>query len=143
MTSLKVYNVFIDGIDKCGKDIISSYITYLKDFKYLNKSRGIMSMIAYSEKYHRDYDYDLTNEKHTLNVLLDVDYDDWLIRCKIHKEAAINYYEDVAYFDKAYNKLVENNCPVLRFNTSNTTAYQIATSIIEELERLNKENENV
>ena len=80
MEKISKYRVYLDGIDKSGKDLICSYITELGRYKYLVKSRGIMSMIVYSRLNNREYEYDLTNEKNVINILLTVDYFDWKVR---------------------------------------------------------------
>lgn len=140
--ALKVYIVYLDGIDKCGKDAVNNYITLLGNYKYLNKSRGIMSMIVYSKKYNRQYKYDGESIKNSLNVLLDVDYDDWKIRCKTTNEPNINYYDDIKLFNDVYCMLQTSGYKVARFNTSMTTPYMIAKHILELLEKLNGEEQH-
>ena len=137
MEELKYYNVYIDGIDKCGKDLVNSYITYLENYKYLNKSRGLITMIAYSEKFNRKYEYDLESMKKSVHILLDVDEDDWFVRCKNTNEKLIDYKYDTALFNRAYNKLQNAGYKVYRFNTSKQTPYTIAKEIIKILNELN------
>lgn len=137
MEHLKYYKIFIDGIDKSGKDTVCDYITFLGNFKYLNKPRGIMTMIAYAKKFDRQFSYSKENLKDEINVLLDVDKEDWTARCKINKEAMINYDIDTSLFNAAYNEL-QGKTHLLRFNTSNETAYTIAKKILDYADRLNK-----
>lgn len=139
MGQLKYYNIYLDGIDKCGKDLINTYINYLANFKYLNKSRGLITMMAYSEKFNRKYDYDLESMKHSVHFLIDVDKDDWAVRCRNTNEPSINYEYDTALFNKAYNKLEEAGYKVYKFNSSVDTPYAIACKIIAILNSLNKE----
>lgn len=138
MEKLTYYNVYIDGIDKAGKDTVNDYITRLADFKYLNKSRGLLTMIAYAEKFNRHYEYDLDSMRKSVHVLLDVEKHDWEARCKIANEPKIDYDADVKLFDKAYKQLKEAGYKVYRFNTSYECAYQIAIHILVLLDRLNE-----
>lgn len=137
MATLKYYNVYIDGIDKCGKDTIDSYITLLGNFKYLNKSRGMLTMLAYTKKFNRKYSYDLNSMKQSIHVLIDVDEEDWRIRCKLTNEKPIVYADDVKLFNEAFEILKNNGYQVYRFNSSKQTPYTIAKTIIDILDELN------
>ena len=53
--------VQIDGVDKTGKDMLVQYITRMSNHKYVIQARGIVSQIAYSKIYGRNYEYDLRN----------------------------------------------------------------------------------
>lgn len=138
---IKYYRVYIDGIDKTGKDLIASYISQLSNYKYLIKARGILSMIAYSKLYHRNFQYDLTNENAVINILLTVNYDDWKCRYKITNEKDIALYDYNSHaqaFLDAKNELNSLGYYVPCYDTSNYTPYQIAKNIINNLERLER-----
>jgi len=133
---LRYYEVVLDGIDKTGKDLISHYVFLLSKKRYLCRSRGIMSMIAYNYVYGRPYVYDL-NEKRTLNVLLTVDKEDWKIRCDANNEPLIDFETDSAEFERAYKILNDYGFETLRFDTSAETPYQIAKQIVARMAQLN------
>lgn len=141
MAKITNYRVYLDGIDKCGKDLICSYITYLAKYKYLIKARGIISMIAYSKIYGREYEYDLKNEENVINILLTVDYTDWLVRHSITKETDMVVDEFMLHsksFWAARNQLIHEGYSVPVYNTSLNSPYQIAKDIIKNLERLER-----
>ena len=46
----------IDGQDKVGKDTVLRYIELLSNYKYVIKSRGILSQLVYNDKFNRQYD---------------------------------------------------------------------------------------
>ena len=52
---MKMYNIYLDGIDKCGKGSILPYIGPLSNYKYICNVRGVISQIAYSKLYNRPY----------------------------------------------------------------------------------------
>lgn len=137
-SKIKVYKIFIDGIDKCGKDTIAGYIDLLSNHKYVVKSRGVLSQIAYSYLYGRDFDYDLSSEQNTLHVLVDVSLDDWLVRCKLTNEPHIDYRKNVEAFDYAYN-VTKDKLRIERLNSTTTTPYQMAKYILLLAEMLNNE----
>ena len=141
MEKISKYRVYLDGIDKSGKDLICSYITELGRYKYLVKSRGIMSMIVYSRLNNREYEYDLTNEKNVINILLTVDYFDWKVRCKVTNEKDVNeddYFTHTYAFNDVRSELLQLGCIIPCYNTSYHTAYQIAKDILKNLERLER-----
>ena len=53
---LKYFTVFLDGIDKCGKDTIRQLV-WLLDKRLNVYARGIISLKAYSKKFNRDCEY--------------------------------------------------------------------------------------
>lgn len=141
---MRYYRAYVDGIDKTGKDLICTYISELSNHKYLVKPRGIISMMAYSKIYNRDYTYDLEKEKDVLNVLLTVDYEDWKIRCKLNKEKDVNdddYEYHSRIFKDYYDLLKFHRVPTLTYNTSEITPYNIAKNIVKALDVINN-NEN-
>ena len=100
---MTVYNIVLDGIDKTGKDTIRQYIFYLQNAKYICTTRGYMSMVVYSKIFNRDYEYDIENQKNTLNVLLTADKADWEIRCKITNEPKIDYDLHTKEFNEVFD----------------------------------------
>lgn len=144
---LKVFNIELDGIDKCGKDSIRPYVFYLEPGKYLCRARGLISQIAYAKLYKRNIEWDGANyAKNTLFVLLEVDKHDWEIRCKLTNEpnAGFTYKEMTQAFKLALYELKERfDVPenhILVFNTSEYTPYAIADEIKTHLEYLNNQN---
>lgn len=144
---LKVFNIELDGIDKCGKDSIRPYVFYLEPGKYLCRARGLISQIAYAKLYKRNIEWDGANyAKNTLFVLLEVNKHDWEIRCKLTNEpnTGFTYEEMTQAFKLALYELKERfDVPenhILVFNTSEYTPYAIADEIKTHLEYLNNQN---
>lgn len=144
---LKVFNIELDGIDKCGKDSVRPYVFYLEPGKYLCRARGLISQIAYAKLYKRNIEWDGADyAKNTLFVLLEVDKQDWEIRCKLTNEpnTGFTYEEMTQAFKLALYELKERfDVPenhILVFNTSEYTAYAIADEIKTHLEYLNNQN---
>lgn len=144
---LKVFNIELDGIDKCGKDSVRPYVFYLEPGKYLCRARGLISQIAYAKLYRRNIDWDCVDyTKNTLFVLLEVDKQDWEIRCKLTNEPNTGFiYEEMTRaFKLALYELKERfNIPenqILVFNTSEHTPFEIASDIASHLEHLNNQN---
>ena len=144
---LKVFNIELDGIDKCGKDSVRPYVFYLEPGKYLCRARGLISQIAYAKLYKRNIEWDAANyAKNTLFVLLEVDKQDWEIRCKLTNEpnTGFTYEEMTQAFKLALYELKERfDVPenhILVFNTSEYTPYAIADEIKTHLEYLNNQN---
>ena len=102
---MKYYSICIDGIDKTGKDTLLGFIDRLSNHKYIINVRGMLSQIAYSDLYKRDFNYDLSTQQHILNVLLTADKEDWEVRCKLTREPAINYEDNCEVFEEAYTAL--------------------------------------
>lgn len=144
---LKVFNIELDGIDKCGKDSVRPYVFYLEPGKYLCRARGLISQIAYAKLYKRNIEWDGADyAKNTLFVLLEVDKQDWEIRCKLTNEpnTGFTYEEMTQAFKLALYELKERfDVPenhILVFNTSEYTPYAIADKIKTHLEYLNNQN---
>lgn len=149
-----VFNVEFDGIDKCGKDSIMQQIFSIAPNKYIPKSRGILSQIAYAKLFNRDAQYDVSDGyfKNTLIVYLTVNEDDWNVRCDLSHEhelnknrsdveAQIQYKTSCEAFDYAYEYLLKINPykqNMIKFNTSELTPYKIITEVKNKLEELNK-----
>ena len=143
----KVFNIELDGIDKCGKDSVRPYMFYLEPGKYLCRARGLISQIAYAKLYKRKLEFDAeTYTKNTLFVLLEVNKQDWEIRCKLTNEpnTGFTYEEMTQAFNLALYEVKERfNVPenqILVFNTSEYTPYAIADKIKTHLEYLNNQN---
>lgn len=148
MKNVKVFNIEFDGIDKCGKDTVKSQIWYFAPGMYLPRARGLISQLAYAKLYKRDVNYDIERGyvMNTLFVLLEVDKQDWEIRCKLTNEPSLDFtYEEMTQaFKLALYELKERfNVPedrILVFNTSEYTSYTIASIITTHLEYLNNQN---
>lgn len=148
MKNIKVFNIEFDGIDKCGKDTVKSQIWYFAPGMYLPRARGLMSQLAYAKLYKRDVNYDIKRGyvMNTLFVLLEVDKQDWEIRCKLTNEPNTDFtYEEMTQaFKLALYELKERfDVPenqILVFNTSEYTPYAIADKIKTHLEYLNNQN---
>lgn len=149
----KVFNIEFDGIDKSGKDSIMHQIFSIAPNKYIPKARGLISQIAYSKLFNRDYNYLVTDGylQNTLFVLLTVDEDDWNVRCELtheHEnnakrtdvESKIKYYESSEAFLYAFNEISKMNIDkrqLMTFNTSKMTPYEIIIEVVKRLEELN------
>lgn len=139
MKMLKYYTVYVDGIDKTGKDSIAQYIMRMTNYECIVNSRGILSQIAYDKLYNRNRTYELIQQKYIINVLLDVEEEDWKIRCAYTQEPKINYEANKLVFYDARKTLIDAGYEVLSFNTSHSTPYEIATKIVEFWKNKNKE----
>ena len=131
---MKLLTIEIEGIDKCGKDLIVNYINRLANFKYVVHARGMLSNMVYDEKFGRNYDYELTYKP--VIIYLDVDEEDRLIRCIFTKEEPIDADSDRKLFEKYIKVLKDKGITILRYNTSKDSPYHIAKQIITDLEQL-------
>ena len=129
------YIIEIEGIDKTGKDLVKAYITLLSDYKYIVQSRGLLSNMVYAEKYGRDYDYSLIYRP--IVVYLDVDEEDRRVRCVLTNESNIDADADKRLFNKYKTKLRKSGITIYEFNTTHQTPYQIATQVLELIEKGN------
>lgn len=141
-----IYRIFIDGVDKTGKDILSDYITRLSNFKYEVKVRGVISHLIYNEIFDRNINYGSNEElfadyKNSLYICLTCDKEDWIIRCKTTNEPLIHYETHSKMFDKYWNEYKKSGNLNLEFNTSEKTPYQIAKEVIEFLDNYNEVND--
>lgn len=145
MNTIKIFNVEIEGIDKCGKDTICDYLKQIDVSEYVFKSRGLISQIAYSKLYNRDITFyvDEGYISNTLFVLLDVDEEDWKIRCKLTNEPNMGHsfsksskiFNDV--FSDLKKKYPQYNSHFIKINSSMFTPYSISNQIRQELNNLN------
>lgn len=145
MMKIKVFNIELEGIDKCGKDSVKPYLFYLEPGKYLSRARGLISQLAYAELYNRYIEFDAIDyTKNTLFVLLLVDKQDWEIRCKLTNEpdTGFSFEQMQSAFSNSMNRLYYDfNVPIERvmiFNTSHATPFEISKKICERLEYLNR-----
>lgn len=132
---LKYYTVFIDGIDKSGKDTIAKYVWRLD--KRLNVFvRGWPSLVVYAKKFRRKCDYELPYQD-ALYVQCIVDKKDWQIRCSINNEKKIDFEKDSKKFDDAFDRLKDAGYFVLTADTSIYTPYDIAEQIVKKVKQMN------
>lgn len=96
-------------------------------------------MVAYSNLNNRGYQYDISTQKNIVNVLLTVDKEDWLIRCKNTGETVIDYEKHTKAFDDAFETLKANGMHTLTFNTTHQTPYIIANLILQWMAHLERE----
>ena len=134
----------IEGIDKTGKDTLAKYIDYLSGRKYVINVRGILSQIAYSKIYNRNYDYDknIEGNKGTIIILLHANMDDLNVRYKITNEPDIDKSRDMKVFDDTATYLRQQGIEVWEYNTSCKTPYMIAKEILSCIDAINDNMEN-
>ena len=137
MKKLMYNTIVIEGIDKTGKDLLGKYLFELDKGKYLHISRGILSCIAYNKLYNRLYEYDLESHQKEVYIYLNINKEDWNIRCKITNEPKINYEQNVEAFEYAKN-IIKQYCIVLECNVSDESVYNLATKIIDMMDELNR-----
>lgn len=139
----KVFNIEFEGIDKCGKDYIVQYFLKYCPNIYTPKARGIISQLVYTKMYGRNDDY-LVNEgylNNTLFVYLDVDKEDWQIRCKLTNEPNTDYEKSKSAFDAEFSELEKyvNKYQILKCNTSKMTPFEIVQEVKKRLNLLNSD----
>lgn len=135
---MKNWLIQIEGIDKTGKDLLVGYLQQYSDFKYVPYSRGIVSLLVYTEKYKRNYKYDLSSiiTKDWVFVYLDYDVEDIKIRHKLTNHDFMQYMDDYELFEKYLKQIESLGCKVLRYNVSKQTYIEITKDIIKKLEKL-------
>lgn len=130
--------IFVEGIDKSGKDTIVQYINEYTGFQHYVSARGPMSVMAYGKKFNRkvdDFKYLEKIRDEVFILHLTVDKSDFNIRCKITNEPHTNYEQDVELFDDAYIYFDSLGFRILRVNTSQFTPQQIAETVREIVRR--------
>ena len=151
-----VFNVEFDGIDKCGKDTLKQTMFKVFPNTCAYKARGILSQIAYSQLYGRNWQYCMTEGyvQNSLFVKLDVDEDDWLRRIADSNEIENNkqrsdvdfiadYKKHQSAFDLAWQYLQDLDVAknyqdhFLCCNTTQLTAFEIANIVKQRLIDLN------
>lgn len=77
--------------------------------------------------------------KNTLFVMLNVDEEDWKIRCKIHNEPEmpLSFHKMTKAYHDMFSVFKNNGFHVVEYNTSKMTQYEISKSIIDILDKLN------
>lgn len=118
----------IDGQDKVGKDTVLRYIELLSNYKYVIKSRGILSQLVYNDKFGRLYNYSLCYKPFV--VLLTADTTDLYVRHRIAHEPKSNIVKDSEAFLAYADMLRKKGVQVVEFDTSKATAIQIAKDVI-------------
>ena len=134
----KYNSIFVDGIDKSGKNLIVKYIHNLSNHRYMAYDRGLLSNITYARMFKRDTQYDVSQYAPFIFVYLFCDEDDWNIRCKLTNEPAIEYTKHRLEFDKTYDMFTKAGFKTLSANTSHITPYDLAKEIIRQVDELNK-----
>lgn len=135
---LNFYNICIEGIDKSGKDTLLHYIDILSNHKFTIYTRGLISNIAYSKIYNRSYEYNLDSDLNTIYVFLDVDYQDFLVRCNYTNEQLIDFKVHRQIFLDTVKQL-KSRKTIFTYNTSEITPYNIAKEVIHNINTMNKE----
>lgn len=126
----------IDGVDKTGKNMIHEYIAQLSNHKYVITDRGILTQLAYADKFNRHYEYDLNWFKNNVIIFLTADVADLKVRCFITREKPFDIEQDLLLFEKWKQRLIENEFIVLEYNTSEMTPYQVALDVIEKVSEI-------
>ena len=139
MAKLKYYQIALEGIDKTGKDTIREYIYFLGKAKYICRTRGLISNMAYNILFNRNYDYDIEAQQDVVYVYLTADKEDLDIRYKMTNENKIDYDSHLKVFETICNDFKSRGKIILTFNTSKMTPYAIAKAIIFKMEELNHE----
>jgi len=115
------------------------YLAKMSSYTLNILDRGPITNIVWNKIQGRDVEYDLEMWKSTLFVRLNVDKEDWKIRCSINNEPPMPLsFEDMSRrYDEAFQELKCHGFYILEFNTSKLTPYKIALKIIEMLNELN------
>ena len=137
---LKRYCISFEGIDKSGKGLILQYVNILGKYKYVLMDRGLLSNVTYARMNNRSYEYNLAAYTNWIIVYLTVDKEDWEVRCKLAHEPAINYEQHINEFNATAIEFDKAGIPILVYNTSKYTPYQIAKDIIHYMEDREKED---
>lgn len=127
---MRGYMVAVEGIDKVGKEQVLKYLDILGKHKYVLMDRGLISNIAYSKIYGRDYIYDLDQMKDWTFVYLVCDKEDWEVRCKMTNEPKIDYDKHKKAFDEVVDNMIDKGFNVFIYNTTKYTPYYIATQLM-------------
>ena len=154
--TITVFNVELEGIDKCGKDTIRNTMLNVFPNVCSIKARGILSQLAYERLYNRPWTYPVSEGyiKNTFIVKLDINEDDWINRLTLSNEIENNakrsdvdfiadYKRHMQAFEDAWNYFrnldVAKNYQdhFLCCNTSVFSAVEIANLIRLHLIKLN------
>lgn len=129
--------IFVEGIDKTGKDTVVKYINEMTNYRHCVLTRGPLSTTAYARKFNRtDYDesYIKSIKDDSLIILLTANIEDLDIRFKLTNEPEIDKNKDTELFKKTARYLQDKyDLNIIEINTSNVTPYRIAKSIAKSL----------
>lgn len=133
--------IFVEGIDKTGKDTLAYYLNQYTDFGHYVSARGPLSTLVYAEKFKRkcdSFDYLIRIKNEILIVLLTSEEKDLDIRFKMTDEPWIDICQDMRLFEKQYFKFQQLGIHCVKYNTSYMTPTQIAMSIQHYLSEIEK-----
>ena len=131
--------IVLDGIDKCGKNLLMGVLANL-DRKYILVCRGLQSCLSYDEIYDRPrVKYDFQSHRNELFVFLDIEENDWKIRCKLTNEPKIDYNEHNSVFQKTFDVLANSGLTTFRVYPSKDSVYQMAKAILDFADEMNTE----
>lgn len=128
--------ITIDGVDRTGKNTLHGYLALLTNHKYVITDRGILTQIAYNEKFNRGINYNINNYRNNIIVYLYAEPEDLKIRCKLTNEPPFDIKSDLELFTRRLEELEGNGFIVYRYNTSINTPFAIALDLKEKLEEL-------
>lgn len=136
--------IFVEGIDKTGKDTVVRYINELTNYEHCVMSRGPLSSAVYAKKFNREFDDScIQMVKDALFIYLTADTEDLDIRFKLTNEPEINKDDDKKLFYDVLKTYVDKyDLKVQRVNTSNHTPYEIAKAVKRYLEEEKRNAEN-
>ena len=129
--------IFVEGIDKTGKDTIVKYINEITNYRHCVLTRGPLSATAYARKFNRtDYDesYIKSIKDNSLIILLTANIEDLNIRFKLTNEPEIDKDKDRELFNKTAIYLEDKyGLNIIVINTSDITPYKIAKTVAKSL----------
>ena len=129
--------ISIEGIDRAGKSTLFKHLQWLGNHEHVILDRGPLSNHVFSKMFNRGFTYDMKSFTNVLFVFLDVDYDDWIVRCKATGEPEISYDKHYAMYEEALDSFMSAGCVHLRYNTSKTAMHQIAVEVLKRFDELN------
>lgn len=130
--------ITIDGVDRTGKNTLHGYLARVTNHKYVITDRGILTQIAYNEKFNRGVTYNINNYKNNIIVYLYAEPEDLEIRCKLTNEPPFDIKSDLELFTRRLEELKSNGFIVYCYNTSILTPYTIALDLQYKLKALEK-----
>jgi hypothetical protein len=86
--------------------------------------------------FNRGFEYDISSFSNIIFVFLDIDYDDWVVRCNVTGEPWINFKEHYKAYENAIVDFRQNGCTFLRYNTSHSAIHHIALDILSKYKQL-------
>lgn len=132
---IHIDQIYIEGIDKTGKDSLMNILACLSNNKYEINVRGHISNQIYAKLYDRPYNYLRELSQNVVYVYLYADIEDLLIRHKLTKEPYIDIDKHLQAFDNYFKTHKLNH--LLVYNTSHITLYDIAKDVIKYIDKLN------